>query len=249
MLTAPVALLTYLEALVVPGIAGPTHDVNWVTGASEKTFISAGVLVAFALIALALIWRSRDRNLYLFCAVWSLMAIAPAMNLKALAVLVEDRILYAPSVAWSLALAVVAVRLGSNSTRARRLVAGAMALLLAAYAVTAVRIEPYWHDDLTYFRACHAIAPHKAEYIRDLVDQLNEKGDPMAAMDQLRDAVNRDPDNSYLRAKLANQYALMRRGPDFIAETVKIKALRSRARSANAAAGSGGGANPAPSPR
>ena len=249
MLTAPVALLTYLETLVVPGIAGPTHDVNWVTGASEKTFISAGVLVAFALIALALIWRSRDRNLYLFCAVWSLMAIAPAMNLKALAVLVEDRILYAPSVAWSLALAVGAVRLASGSTRARRQVAGAMALLLAAYAVTAVRIEPYWHDDLTFFRACVAIAPHKAEYIRDLVDQLNEKGDPMAAMDQLRDAVNRDPDNSYLRAKLANQYALMRRGPDFIAETVKIKALRSRARSANAAAGSGGGANPAPSPR
>ncbi len=110
MLTAPVALLTYLGALVVPGIAGPTHDVNWVIGASEKTVVSAGVLVALALIAIALAWRSRDRNLYLFCAVWSLMAIAPAMNLKALAVLVEDRILYAPSVAWSIALAVVAVR-------------------------------------------------------------------------------------------------------------------------------------------
>ena len=248
MLTAPVALLTYLEALVVPGIAGPTHDVNWVTRASEKTFVSAGVLVALVLIALALIRRSRDRNLYLFCAVWGLMAIAPAMNLKALAVLVEDRILYASSIAWSLALAVVAVRLGSNSTRARRLVAGAMALLLAAYAITALQIEPYWHDDVTYFRACVAIAPHKPEYIRELVDQLNDKGDLTGAMKVLQGALNRDEDNVYLHVKLAAQYAMMQRGPDFLAETRKVKQLRMEARVANGVAVDRG-VNPTGSPR
>lgn len=235
MLTAPVVMLTYFGALIVPGIAGPTHDVNWVTRASAIAFVEAGALVALALIAMALIRRSRDRNLYLFCVVWSLIAIAPAMNLKALAFLVEDRILYAPSVAWSIALAVVAVRIASGSARARMAVAGAMALLLAAYAISAVRVERYWHDDLTLFRGLVAIAPHQPEYIRELVDQLNDKGDPTGAMNALQDAVNRDADNLYLHMKLADQYAMMRRGSDFIAETKKIKALRARAGAANRA--------------
>ena len=233
MLTAPVVLLTYLGALVVPGIAGPAHDVSWVTRASAAAFVSASVLAALALIAIVLVRRSRDRNLYLFCAVWGLMTIAPAMNLKALAVLVEDRILYAPSVACSIAIAVTAVRVASGSARARIAVAGAMAILMAAYAITALRVERYWRDDLTYFRACVAIAPHTAEYIRELVDRLNDRGDSTGAMHVLQDAVNRDEDNVHLHVKLANQYAMMQRGPDFIAETARIKAMRARAGAAN----------------
>jgi hypothetical protein len=248
-LTAPVALLTYLEVLVLPGMAGPTHDVSWVTAASAAALVPAAVLLALALIVLALIWRSRDRSLYLFCGAWSLIAIAPSMNLKALAVLVQDRILYAPSFGWALALAIAVVRLLAFAPRARAPVAGAMALWLAAYAITVVRVERYWHDDRTFFTSCVALAPHNAEYLRGLVDELNAKGDLTAAMDQLRDSVNRDPGNSYLRVKLANQYAFMGRGPDFVAETVRIKALRSRAASANTAAGSGRGTNSAPSPR
>jgi hypothetical protein len=54
-------------------------------------------------------------------------------------------------------------------------------------------------------------------------------------MNALQDAVNRDADNLYLHMKLADQYAMMRRGSDFIAETKKIKALRARAGAANRA--------------
>ena len=229
MLTAPVALLTYIEVLVIPGMAGPTHDVNWVTSVSATALISVAVLAALGAIALTLIWRSRDRNLYLFCAAWALIAIAPSMNLKALAVLVQDRILYAPSFAWSLAMSVVAVRSAASAPRARTAVTGAMALLLAAYAITALHVERYWHDNLTFFHECLVIAPHKAEYIQEMVDQLNDVGDLTGAMNVLRAAVNREPDNGYLHVKLAGQYGLMRRNVDFVAETMKIKALRKSA--------------------
>ncbi|MGH7924477.1 MAG: tetratricopeptide repeat protein [Candidatus Binatus sp.] len=247
-LTAPVALLTYVEVLVLPGMAGPAHDVNWTTGASVASLVSAGLLVALAAIALALIRRSRDRNLYFFCAAWSLIAIAPSMNLKALVALVQDRLLYAPSFGWSLALAVAAMRLAS-APRARAPVAGAMALLLAAYAVTIVRVERDWHDDRIFWTSCVAIAPHKADYLRELVDVLNKKGDLTAAMEVLRQAVNRDPDNEYLHTKLAKQYATMQRGAEFAAEIVKVRALRARAGAARAAAANARGANPVPSPR
>jgi hypothetical protein len=246
-LTAPIALLTYLEVLVLPGMAGPTHDVNWIIRASAGTFVPAVVLVALAAIALALIRRSRDRNLYLFCAGWSLIAIAPSMNLKAIAVLVQDRILYAPSFGWSLALAIAAVRLAASVPRARAPVAGAIAILLAAYMVTVVSVERDWYDDKTFFTSCLAIAPNKAEYLKELVERSNNRGDFAGGLNLLRDAVNRDPDNLYLHVKLANQYAQMQRGADFVAETRKVKQLRTGARVANAAADSG--ANPTGSAR
>lgn len=225
-LTVPSVMLTYLEVLVLPGMAGPTHDVNWITRASANAFASAGVLAGIAAIAFMLIRRSRDRNLYLFCAAWALIAIAPSMNLKALAVLVQDRILYAPSFAWSLAMAVVAVRLASSAAGARAAVTGAMAILLVAYAITVLHVEGYWHDDRVFFMECLAIAPHKAEYIREAVDISNDAGDAATALKVLREAVNREPDNFYLHVKLAQQYAMMQRGADFVAETMKIKTLR-----------------------
>jgi hypothetical protein len=54
-------------------------------------------------------------------------------------------------------------------------------------------------------------------------------------MNVLREAVKREPDNVYLHAKLANQYAMMQRSPYFVAETMKIKALRAGAGRASGA--------------
>ncbi len=148
------------------------------------------------------------------------------MNLKALAILVQDRILYAPSFAWSLAVSIAAIRIAASSSRARTMAAGAISLLLIANAVTIVRVERYWHDDVTFFSRCLAIAPHHAEYLRGLVDMLNWSGDYAGAANLLQNSVKLDPDNIYLHIKLADQYAMQGRAAEFEAETVKIRALR-----------------------
>lgn len=232
--TAPVALLTYLEVLAIPGMAAPTHDVTWVTGLSPVMLVSSGILLLLASVAILLIRRSPDWRLYLFCAAWGLVAIAPAMNLKALAVLVQDRILYAPSFAWSLAVSIAAIRIAARSSRARTMVAGAISILLIANAATIVRVERYWHDDVTFFSRCLAIAPHHAEYLRGLVDMLNLHGDFTGAMKVLRDSVKLEPDNVNLHAKLAEQYGMMGRASDFEAEIHKVRALRASAHQAKA---------------
>ena len=234
-LTAPVALLAYVGVLVVPGIAGPSHDMEWIVRLTPITFVSAATLLVLAATASALIWRSQDRRLYLFCAVWSLITIAPAMNLKALAVLVQDRYLYAPSFGWSLALAVATIRVAAAGPRARKAIAGGMAMLLAAYAITVVKVESYWRDDFTFFTRCVALAPRNVNYLRELVNELNQKGDLATAADELRDAVNRDPDNVYLHLKLADEYGLMQRPSDFQAEILKARALRAGTRPNSAA--------------
>ena len=236
MMTAPVALLTYLEVIAIPGMAAPAHDVTWVSGLSAGTFVSAGILAAVASAATLVIRRSADWRLYLFCAAWGLIAIAPAMNLKALADLVQDRILYGPSFGWSLAVSIAAIRIGARSWRARTMVASAISMLLIANALTIVRVERYWHDDVTFFSRCVALAPRHVEYLRGVVEMLNLHGDFSGALSILREAVNRDPDNLNLHTKLAEQYGLMGRAADFAAEIQKIKALRRTAGTGHAAA-------------
>lgn len=229
-LTAPVALLGYLGVLMVPGVAGPAHNLNWIDSVAPITFISAGILAVLAGFALAAAWRSSYRNLYLFCAAWSLITFGPSMKLDAIAALIADRVLYAPSFGFSLALAMAAVHLAASRPRARTAVAGAMAILLAAYAVSAVRIEHYWHDDLTFYTACVARAPDDREFLRKQVEILNEQSDLTGAMNALQHAVSLDPDNLYLHQRLLDQYVLMQRGADVQAEVVRMHALSEKER-------------------
>jgi len=189
------------------------------------TLISVGAIAALAIIASAIAWRSPHRNLYMFCAAWSLLTLAPAMKLNALNALVQDRLLYAPSFGWSMAVAIAAVELAAVNPRARAAVAGATAMVLAAYAVSAVRIEHYWNDNLTFYARCVEIDPYNVDYLRLLVQLLNEKPDFAAAANVLERAVQLEPDNPYLHMKLANEYALMQRPADFRAEMMRTRAL------------------------
>ena len=176
-MTWPVVMLSYLAVLAVPEIAGPAHDVNWIEHLSSSTFAAAGVLAILAGVAWLLIRRSPDRRLYLFCAAWSALTLAPTMQLNSLWALVQDRYLYAPSFGWSLALALVITRRAASSPRARARIAVATAALLAAYMVTAIRIEPYWHDDVTFFGQCVADDPAHPGNRLLLVSALNKTGD------------------------------------------------------------------------
>ncbi|HWJ39691.1 MAG TPA: hypothetical protein VNT29_01090, partial [Candidatus Limnocylindrales bacterium] len=133
------------------------------------------------------------------------------------------------------AIGLTAVRLAAISPRVRVAVAGAMAVVLAAFAVSVVRLEGYWYDNLTFFARCVTLAPYNVDYRRELVEELNQKGDFTTAMNEIRQAVNQEPDNIYLHQKLAEQYGLMQRPEDFQAEILKMQQLRANARAANAA--------------
>jgi hypothetical protein len=225
LLTLPSVLLTYLGVLAVPGVAGPAHDVDWTTRASPIAFVSAGALAIVATVALVLIWRSSDRRLYLFCAASSLLALAPAMNLSSIWALVQDRYLYMPSFGWSLALAIAALRLAAASPRARTLVATAMALLLASYAVTSIRIEHYWRDDVTFFGQCLAVDPTHLGYRLKLAAAMNKAHDFEGAAQTIQRGTILDPDDAHLHLKLAQQYQMMGRELDFEREFQKFNEL------------------------
>ena len=247
-LTMPVVLLTDLGVLAVPGVAGPVHAVHWITRASPIAFVAAGVFVILAAAALVLVWRSSDRRLYLFCAVWSLLALAPALKLNSIWELVQDRYLYAPSFGWSLAVAVAAVRLAAASPRARAAVGTAMALLLAAYMVTAIRIEHYWRDDVSFFGQCVAVDPTNLDYRLDLVIAMNKAGDFEGAAQALERGTAIHPNNALLQKDLAQQYQKMGRQLDFAREFRKFIKLSNAATQRQRAAESSDASQPASAP-
>ena len=247
-MTMPAVLLTYLAVLTIPGMADPTHTVEWITHPEPIAFISAAVLLLLGAAVLVAAWRSPARRIYLFCAIWSLLTMAPALNLNALWWLAEDRFLYAPSFGWSLAFAVAALQIAAAGATARKAVGVAMAALLMLYAISTMRTEPYWHDDVAFFQRCVEIGPRNPDYRLRLAGALNKADNPEGAVQELLVGTTLEPDEVHLHLRLAQQYKSMGRELEFEQEFQKFNQL-SRAqieRQRAAAAGDATTANPPP---
>jgi hypothetical protein len=245
LMTLPVVLAAYLAILALPAVAGPTHSLEWITHPQPIVFITAAMLVLLAVAVFVAARRSSKRRIYLFCAVWSFVLIAPALNLNGLWTLLEDRYLYPPSFGWSLAIAVAAMQIAASGLRARRAVAAAMAVLLALYTVSTMQTEPYWHDDLTYFTRCVEIAPYDQTKRIALVKALNEAHDPEGAARTLERGTVLEPDDAHMHLKLAQQYQMMGRQLDFEREFLKFNELSNATISRQRAAASSDASPPA----
>jgi hypothetical protein len=206
-------------------MAGPTHAVEFITHPQPIAFVAAAVLIILAAAASALAWRSSQRRIYLFCAAWAILTIAPALNLNSLFYLVDDRYLYAPSFGWSLAVAVAAMQLAAAGSRARAAVGAAIAMLLAVYAVSSVQTERYWRDDVAFFQRCVEIQPGYLDFRLSLVNSMNKVHDYQGAARVLEDGTARYPDDAPLHLRLAQEYQIMGRQQDFEREFTKFNEL------------------------
>jgi len=227
LLTLPEVLLTYLAVLAFPGAAGPAHDLDWITHLGPIVLIDASALLILAAVAFVLTRRSRNRRIYLFCAIWIVLTMAPALNLNSILWLVDDRYLYAPSFGWCLAIAAAAVEIASTGATARKAVGVAMAAMLAMYAVSLTRLEPYWHDDVAFFKRTVEIAPELAQNRMDLAAALNQAGQSEEAARIMESAVALEPNDAHMRLKLAQQYQKLGRVMDFQREFQKFVELSS----------------------
>src|SRR5208282_4092906 len=83
-MTVPHALSTDLMLLAVPWMAEPAHSLDIVTSpASRGFYVPVVALIALASGLSGAIWRSPRRRLYLFCAGWIPITLAPMMDLHA----------------------------------------------------------------------------------------------------------------------------------------------------------------------
>jgi len=246
LMTLPKALMVYLGALTIPTVAGPVHDVNWSTHLEPAVIVDATALIVLAAAAFVLALRSSNWRIYLFCAIWIALAIAPALNLNSLWWLVDDRYLYAPAFGWSLAVAVAAVEIAAASSRARKVVGVAVATILSMYIVSTMRMEHYWHDDVTFFQRAVEVAPRFADYRLKLAYALNQAGDHEGAARVLEQGTTLDPGDAHMHLRLAQQYQELGRQVDFMREFQKFTELSRGLARPNGAAASAPGATGSP---
>jgi hypothetical protein len=225
LMTLPLVLLDYIALLAIPWMAGPTHAINWITHPQPIMFICAAALLVISTATFIAAWRSSDRHIYIFCAVWSVITIAPALNLNALWYLVDDRYLYAPSFGLCLAVAVALMRIAAASSGARKVVGAGCAIFLAASAISMTQTEHYWHDDVTFFLRCVEIGPSVPDYRLKLAASQNKAGDREAAVRTYESAISLAPDDPHMHLMLAQQYQMMDREMDFEREFAKFNEL------------------------
>ena len=194
--TAPRVVMTYAALLVMPWLAGPAHQVPIVAGLAAPSFyLPLAALAACAAILFVIVRRDRRGRLYLFCAAWMVVAIAPMMNLRGLFehALVQDRYLYLSSLGWCVILADGGFRLARRGATARRLTLSAATALAALYAVALWRAQGFWYDDETLSLACIARCPDSAMWYNRLASALEQRGDLSAAAQQLTTSLSLDP--------------------------------------------------------
>ena len=216
LMTMPAVLLDYLAVLAVPWMAGPTHAISWITHPQPLLFICAAALLVISTAAFIAAWRSSDRRIYIFCAVWSVITMAPALNLNALWYLVDDRYLYAPSFGLCLAVAVALMRIASASSSARKAVGAGCAIFLAA------------SSDLD--NANRALLARRRDFLpavrrnRPLRSPTIASSSPLPKTRQetarpplrtYQSAISLAPDDPHMHLMLAQQYQMMGREMDF----------------------------------
>ena len=165
--TMPEVMLYYIAMLGVPWLAGPAHALEWVKSfSSPRFYVPVALLLLLAMGSWLAARRSPRRRLYLFCAIWFFVSIAPMMNLGGVWDLVQDRYLYLPAFGWCVIAADCLVRWGRSGNWI--LWSSVAALTLVAWSLSFWKIERYWKDTVTMYKARTIMAPQATRWHNDL---------------------------------------------------------------------------------
>jgi protein O-mannosyl-transferase len=197
-LTIPGAIATYTLLLVTPWRAAPAHQLEIANSIGAPAFyLPAAGLAAAIGAAIVLLRRHPHRALYLFCAVWFLITLAPMLNLGALVlkVFIQDRYLYLPSFGLCVIAADLAVSIARGGrVKARISWTGAAAVILGCAALL-LFVQHFWRDDIAVYSRCIEAAPRVAFCHDRLGMTLAARGDLAGARQQLREAVMLAPED------------------------------------------------------
>ncbi len=205
--TLPVVVLTYLRILIFPKGLNGFYHVPYVQNLSFTRFILPVVALA-ALTVLIAWWSRRERDpLIAFFGLWIPVCLIPALYLPTFMPgdFVRDRYVYLPSIgfAFLLAKAVRQLPLGRIRWEVPLYQAGAVALLLAGFTAGVLTQQLYWADDLLVFYRGYTVSPQNVNAVKYLAANLNWRGDPVAALPLLQQAIRDYPDDAFAHWTLA----------------------------------------------
>jgi len=194
--TGPRVMASYLELLAMPWLATPGHGVLVVSSLRAPAFwLPAIILASLAAALFMLPIERRRRELYVFCAGWIVMSLAPVMYLPALRPdqMVADNYLYTASAGSSVLVADWIVRFSRRGAWSARLARSATAAMMLVCTVSLWRAQGAWHDDLSLFSRCVQDSPEAQICHSQLGTVMRRLGDLSGAARELSIARDLDP--------------------------------------------------------
>ena len=176
-MTAFAVVVEYARLLVWPARLTPDYSYNQiplVTSTLDGRFLGGVALVAVCVVAVALLWR-RNRIAAFGLAFLALTFSIVSNFLITIGTICAERLMYLPSAGALIAAAVGLERLAGSAMARRRLVAGAIAILIVLGAVRTLTRNRDWNNEVTLWSAAVQAAPRSArvqsEYGRILMAQ------------------------------------------------------------------------------
>jgi tetratricopeptide (TPR) repeat protein len=176
-MTAFAVVVEYARLLVWPARLSPDYSYNQiplVTSTLDGRFLGGVALVAVCLVAVALSWR-RNRIAAFGLAFLALTFSIVSNFLITIGTICAERLMYLPSAGALIAAAMGLEHLAGSAMARRRLVAGAIAILIVLGAVRTLTRNRDWSNEITLWTAAVQAAPRSArvqsEYGRILMAQ------------------------------------------------------------------------------
>ncbi|HYV86902.1 MAG TPA: tetratricopeptide repeat protein [Patescibacteria group bacterium] len=188
--TATFVLARYATLMILPIGLDPHYPYAALAGFSDPVVpFSLALILCAGAGAVAVARRSRGAA---FALLWTGLTILPVLRFGSFGdVLLADRFLYIPSVGLALLLAqgLASVDASQVSAAARRVLAGAGAVALAALVVQSERQTRIWKNDRTLFTRLAESSPQSAMVRCNLGLALYDAGEYGPAKDEFRDAI------------------------------------------------------------
>lgn len=216
LMTIPSYTVCYLRVILIPWLAGPGHDVKpTVTLSLHDFYIPLSILVLLVLLGYSVLRRSSQRNLYLFCIVWWIATLSPALlNLDQVIGEAHDRYEYLGSFGFCVLVSDWAVRFSRRDALRKRFAAGLGTALTIVYMATLWRVEPVWHDNITLYTHVVEAMPNSVHFRLALASELDRDGQIMAALAQFQEAEKITPDDANIHLFLGLLYLKLHRSND-----------------------------------
>lgn len=188
--TWPAVIVFYLRHMILPVRLSAYYNFDWPTRPGLWNF---GVPLLEVCVAGVLLWlASRLSARVAFLIAWMLLSLLPVLALPVFGTgkLLQDRYLYAPSMAFCILLAMAVCRLRLPPVR----VAAAI-VLCSAFAWTTVREGSYWADGITLNQRGLIVAPGNVTAMQNLGAELMQQRRLSEAIGYFLQVLERRPDD------------------------------------------------------
>jgi len=198
-LSMPLVVCRYLGLLLVPYRLSTHYDVSRISEIFDMRLLIPVVFI-LTVAAAGIICFMRGQRAIAFCVGWFFLTFLPASNIVPTAVMMGDRYMHVPSIAFAALLAagmLYPLRMFAHNVKPSIRLAVLFPVLVAVLllSVLTIRRNGDWRDTMTLFTRTRLVNPQSMDALLGIGAVYDGKGDYESAINAYRQALEIEPDH------------------------------------------------------